>query len=440
MSLHAKGWIPWLAAVMAVHGVLLVLYHLPEAKPGLGDERMYLRAASAVAAEGSSGLGSFWPPAYAWFLAPLVVLGRGSVWLVQAAQTALLVGAAWLLRELVWRALEDRWTANLTALLVVGYPPLVAFAHYLWPEVLHLALMLATLVVLVRWGPGLAAAVAGGALLALCLQTKLLLLPMLPLLGTGLWWLWPPRRRLPALLALTVTCALGVLPTLVAQQRDFGRLMLANSARFGLWVSLNEVSRHEFRDSAVVAEYPRYMQSARSIDRREEIVYDKIVQTLGERGLWSSLRRQLGIQYFRLFGRDSFLTLQLEGGAVWQRGDGYRAGNSIAAQVIRWLSYAVWAAILAMAAWGVAVFPYRGRRSGWWVLGFLLIQCGLFLVLHVKTRYRIQMLPGLFFFAAYGAGWWRARRSGTDQPRASRRQWVSGLTLCTLLLYLAFGG
>ena len=440
MSLPSKGWAPWLAAVVAVHLVLLVLFHVPEAKPALGDERMYLRAAAAVAAEGSSGLGSFWPPAYAWFLAPLVALGRGSVWPVQVAQTALLVVAAWLLRELVWRALEDLWAANLTALLVVGYPPLVAFAHFLWPEVLHLTLMLAALVVLVRWGPGLPAAVAGGALLALCLQTKLVVLPLLPPLGIGLWWLWPPRRRLPALLALAATCAFGILPTLVAQQRDFGRAMLANSARFDVWVGLNEVSREEFRESVLVEEYARYLQSARSTERREGIVYDKIVQMLRERGPWSSLRRQLGIQYFRLFGRDSFLTGQLEGGAVWQRGDGYRAGDSIAARVIRWLSYALWAAILAMVAWGVAIFPYRGRTSGWWVLAFLLIQCGLFLVLHVKSRYRIQMLPGLFFFAAYGVGWWRNRRSGIDQPPASRRQWASAVTLCALLLYLAFGG
>lgn len=101
----------------------------------------------------------------------------------------------------------------------------------------------------------------------------------------------------------------------------------------------------------------------------------------------------------------------------------------------------MWAAVLVLAAWGIVVFPYRSHRFGWWVLGFLVLQCALFLVLHVKTRYRVQMLPAFFFFAAYGAVWWRQwqPRRGS-RPHAAAWQWVGGVGAGALLLLLAFFG
>ncbi len=223
--------------------------------------------------------------------------------------------------------------------------------------------------------------------------------------------------------------------------------MLANSGLFNLWVGLNEVSSSDFRNSVVVDEYPRYMQSARSAKRRDLILEGKIEQLVRERGVWGTLSRQLRRQYFRLFDGDSFLTQQLAGGAVWERGDGYRAGGSAVARLVAALSRASWGALLLFAAWGLACFPYGRRPFGWWVLGFLLAQCALFLLLHVKTRYRVQMLPGFFFFAAFGAArareaWQRWRGGGSVAPPAPATLWRSGLGLGLggLLLFLAFGG
>lgn len=439
-----RGALWWLAAA-AVHVILLALYYLPESKASLGDERMYLQAAVKVAETGQSDLGSLWPPAYAWFLAPLVTLGRGAVWAVQLAQTGLLILVASFVRRLVREELDDAWAADLAGFLVVAYPPLVAFAHYLWPEVLHLALMLGAVTWLLYGRGGLIRAVGGGLLLALGLQAKVLLLPFLLPLAAGLWLRWPPRRRLPWLAALLAAVGIGVLPTLLAQQRDFGRPMLANSGLFNLWVGLNDVSTSDFRNAVVVEEFPRYMQSARTPSRRDRILERKIEHLVRERGLWDTFFRQLRRQYFRLFDRDSFLTQQLAGGAVWERGDGYRSGASLPARLIALLSKASWAGVLLFAAGGIAWFPYRRRPFGWWVLGFLLAQCGLFLLLHVKTRYRVQMLPGLFFFAAHGAarvreGWQRSRTEGRlDWPVRPWRSGV-GLGLAGLLLFLAFGG
>jgi hypothetical protein len=446
MKLGRAWW--WLAAAV-VHITLLALYHLPEAKAPLGDEQMYLQAAVAVAETGQSELGSLWPPAYAWFLAPLVALCGGALWAVQLAQTVLLILAALFLRRLVRTELDDDWAADLAGMLVIAYPPLVAFAHYLWPEALHLALMLGAVTWLLYGRGSLITVAGGGLLLALALQAKVLLLPFLLPLAAGLWLRWPPRRRLLRLAVLFAAVGLGVLPTLKAQQRDFGRTMLANSGLFNVWVGLNDVSTSDFRNSVVVEEYPRYMQSARSSLRRDRILEAKIERLVRERGVWGTLSRQLRRQYFRLFDSDSFLTQQLVGGTVWERGDGYRSGASPPARLVALLSKISWASVLLAAAWGIACFPYRSRPLGWWVLGFLVAQCGLFLLLHVKTRYRIQMLPGFFFFAAYGAARVRdAWRRSKDQGRLIwRPAWADGtwrhgvgLGLGGLLLYLAFGG
>jgi hypothetical protein len=393
-----------------------------------------------VIEQGRSQLGSFWPPLYAWFLAPLIWAAGGSLWLVQLVQTALLVLCAWLLRDLIAMALEERWAADLGALFFLSYPPLVAYAHYLWPEILHLVLMLGAVWLLLRFGPLPAAAIGGGGLLALALQSKVLLLPLLPLLGLALWRSWPRGRRFTALVLLGATLALGVLPTLIAQRRDFGRWMLADSGSFNLWVGLNEASRDEFVDSVVVEEYQRYQRSARSSGARSRIAQEKIDDLVKERGWTRILRRQLGRQYHRLFDRESFLTRQLVGGEVWLRGDGYRAGDSKAGYALRWASFGSWAVLLAAAAWGMALFPYRLRAAGRWVLGFLLVQCALFLVLHVKTRYRIQMLPALVFFAVYAAAWWRLRLVADDAPRLAPARAAAGLVLAGALIYLAFGG
>jgi len=424
----------------AVHATLLWLSYQPEQRPGLGDEGMYLRAAEAVREHGASGLESFWPPAYAWFLAPLVAAADGSVWLVQLVQTCLLVLVAWLLGEFVEFALKDRWAADTAVVLTVAFPPLVAFSHYLWPEVLHLALMLGAVMLLIRCGPKPWAVVSGGALLALCLQTKVLLLPFLPMLAVGLWFVWPRPRRLVAIAVLTATVGLGVLPTVMAQQRDFGRPMLADSGWFNMWIGLNEVSRREFVDSVVVEEYSRYRQAAPSAAARSQIAREKIRDLVADRGWWGVVRRQMGRQYHRLFGRDSFLTHQLVGGAVWQRGDGYRAGDSVAGHAVRWLSYGLWGAVLAAAGWGIGVFPYRRKPLGAWVLGFLLVQCALFLVLHVKSRYRLQMLPGLFFFTVYAASWWRARGFEGLQSLRARVPMATATALAGALIWLAFSG
>jgi len=103
--------------------------------------------------------------------------------------------------------------------------------------------------------------------------------------------------------------------------------------------------------------------------------------------------------------------------------------------VLRGWGWTLYAAVLVGAALGIATVPVENRR--WLVVAvlFLAYNLALFLVLHVKTRYRVPLMPVLDLLAAATAAWWWTRR-----PRRGPATWGAGAVVAALLLYLAFGG
>ncbi len=423
-------WVFW-GAALAVQALLLLVYYVPEAKRPLGDEKLYLRAVESIGTSGTSGLDSLWPPLYAWFLRPWLVVADGAPWAVQGVQIALWLATAWMIG-----LLTSRWTGrsragDLAALLAVVHLPLAAFAHYLWPEVLHLFLMLAAICCFDEAVRRRRAVwmVAAGLLLALCLHTKALLTPFVPLLILGSALLSPRGARGRTTTALLLGLALGLAPSLATGSQPGAR-----SGWFNLWLGLNDSSRHEFVDSIAEEEYRRYLDSARSSEARERLLREKVLDKVAADGVGTVLVRQLGRQYYRLFDKDSFLTIQLPGGRATSGGQGYPATPSWLAGAVRWLCYVGWAVLLAAFALGVALFSFQRYPAGRWVLVFMLGQLALFLLLHVKTRYRLQMLPAMFFFAAYALD--RCARRRGEAGGAAR--YAAGASLAGALLWLAF--
>jgi hypothetical protein len=433
------GW-RWLVAaaaawVAAVHAMLWWLDRVPVPRTLWGDERTYLGSALELLA-GDPGWWPepLWPPLYPQLLAGLTWLGGGSLTPVVLFQTGLLAIAAVVLGDLVRRLTGSAAAAVTVAAVGLGYPPLAAFCHYLWPEVLHLFLFVALLWLLaVRGDRPVWCAVAGVAL-GLALLGKSLLLPFAPvLLAVAVWGMRPARAA--ATVAVVVGFAVATMtPTLVANARRAGGPVFADSSTFNLWVGLNDVGRESFRHDVAWPEYQAWVASADSHGARDRILRERIRELVRTRGLAAVIRDQLSRQYFRLFDAGCYLTDQLPGGAAQlQAGAGYLGAGPRLGRVVRTATVVSILGLYLAATAGLAIGGCRGDR---WVRALVLFvgyNLLLFLWLHVKTRYRIQMLPTAFvgvgcLVALVEAGW---------RPRPSAVRIAGAVVVTGLLLWFA---
>ena len=422
-----------LALAALVHAALFWLEHRPAPRPHCGDETVYAAAAEAILGGRTPDLHLLWPPLYPQFLALL----SGSRWAVEILQTLLLVAAALALRGIGRALLGTGPAANVAAMLLVLDPQVAAFSHYLWPEILHLALFLGALWALVRHGDRVAGCAVAGVALGLALLTKSLLGPFLPLVFLLVAIAGPRRGRLwrPAVVAIALF--LTVLPTLVAHRQRYGVATIADSSLFNLWVGLNDRGRTSFADEIVFAELTTYLESEPTAPGRDAVLRRKLADFIDRQPLTAILGAQLGRQYFRLFDKSSFLTDQLPGGTLAaQPGCGYVAPAPALAAGLRALAYAIYGLVLVGAVVGMAVAPPRGRPWLWGSLAFLAYNLAIFLLLHVMSRYRIQLLPLLDLYAGAAVAW--AVSGGRPMPRPAT--WAAVATGGLLLLFFAFGG
>ena len=383
---------------LLVHGTLLGIGRYPAPRRLWGDEITYAEAARRISAGLASNLDLLWPPLYprllSWLGAPGSVLG---VTLVQALA---LLGAALLLRDLVSRSGAPGLPADLAGFLLLADPSTAAFAHYLWPEVLHLLLFLLAIWIVVARAGSARWLVLLGFVLGVALLLKSLLGPFLPVLLVPIvlsarGW----RRLLHPCLALVGVVAL-TLPVRIANGRREGAFVVADSAPFNVWVGLNDRSRRNLVDEIVGEEYGRWLASGTSLKERNATSESRIRKYVAERGLPAIVAGQLGKQYFRLFDKDSFLTDQLPGGAIAAQGYGYVDPPGAVSSGLRGVAVATGIGILLAAAAGLVLAP-RPVSMPMRLLGlFLAYNLALFLVLHVKTRYRVQLAPALLAFAA----------------------------------------
>ena len=169
---------------------------------------------------------------------------------------------------------------------------------------------------------------------------------------------------------------------------------------------------------------------------RTSIARRKVFAKIEADGLGKVLTHQVSTQYFRLLGYDSFFTDMLPGGAIAEQGAGYRLASGWLSRSLAAIQLASYAALLLGAVWGALVLPWRDRRWSWVIGAFVLYNLALFLVLHVKTRYRLQFEPFLWLLAA--SAWTRR----AEIVLWARRSWtfvLVGTCGSLTLLFLAFG-
>jgi len=429
-------------AVALVHGALWWLYYRPVPKALWGDEFAYLRSAKLLlAGDPAWWPDPLWPPLYPRLLAGIMAVGGPALVWVQVVQTGLLAAAAVLLYDLVRRLSGSQLAAAVAAALTLGFPPLVAYAHYLWPEVLHLFLLLAVLWLLAARGDRAPWCGVAGVAAGLALLTKSLLGPFLPVLLVAAFARRPAGRSLARALVFLAALAATVAPAVLEQHRRTGRVMIADSSAFNLWVGLNDRSRTDFEIDVVTGLFRDYQASAASFDERDRILRRQIRAFIDSHSWAGLVRDHLGRQYFRLFDKDCYLTNQLPGGAAVERyAAGYLRADPRIAGAVRLASYSLYGLLLVAAPLGLTLWRFRDRR---WLVALLLFvayNLAIFFWLHVKSRYRIQLLPVAFLGAGCAVAWLDARL-GRDPAAAgaARWQWAAAIVAAALLELLAFG-
>lgn len=432
-----------LVTVLAVHGALAWISHFPQPRRFFGDETILYWPGATRLAAGLAWQGDpLWPPLQPRFLAAVLFISDGSLLVVQVVQTIMLMAAAFLLCDLTRRLSGSPVAGVVAGWLLLVYPPLAAFVHYLWPEVLHLLLLLSAWWIFVARSRRPAWLFAGGVILGVALLTKSLLGPFLPVLLLPLALAGSLGERVSRLALVALGIVVAVAPTVYSNHQRATGVFISDSLAFNLWVGLNDRSRVGFADGIVGPEWHVYRQSAPSLPERDDILYVKIRQLVAERGIWPLLRAQLGRQYFRLFDKDSYLTVQLPGGAIAgaDRG-GYQNPPWLLASGLRVTSYALYAAVLVAALMGMAVCPHKGRP--WLLVGlaFLAYNLAIFLLLHVKSRYRIQLLPFFFFYTGCAVAWCFERSAVDLEKQGLWKVKLAGWVwpAAVLLLFLAFG-
>jgi len=452
-------WAVFLLLYALQQALLWWLYWSPHAKILVGDEVLYLARARGIA-----GLAAMppkewlWPPLQHWFLGAIFKVFGESLVVVQIAQNLLLLLCAFFLRGL-WLGLDARRrTANLAAALFLLNPSTLAFAWWMWPECLHLSLLLGALWLLVCVRPSRLALLAAGAALGLAILSKSLLAPFWPFFAL-LWWHrgaqpsgLATRGRIAAIAAwlrtggrpALVRSALFVLglsvvtaPMLYYGWRLTGTPMIADSSGFNLEGGLADRWRSDYIDDAVAPLYGHYLSLPGTPQQRNAVMLQEAAGIVHRQGLWDTLRHQLGQQYFRLFSAKTTLVTQLAGPACAGRTGAYatppgRWIDAVEADAVAWH-------VLTLAAFAFGIAGWRRWREPlvWWLALFFAYQLALFLPLHVKARFLLPMLPFLCGFAASAL---TSLPNGSDAVAWSPRRLFVGAVIAALLLFLAFGG
>ncbi len=406
----------------------------------VGDENRYLHEAMSVWHGHPPPTDFIWPPLQKWFLAPLVGPLDGRLWLAQIVQTLLLVACALLLRQ-IWRHLDPRpLAADIAAWLMLASPALMAFGFYLWPEPLHLFLLLSALYLLICHRESPVAAIGAGAAVALALLSKSLLSGFWPVLIVLLlrWPLRQTRWRPVAAFVVAVLVITG--PSLWRGWQATGKPLIADSSTYNLYVGINDTWRSDYiRDRG--GEYMRqYLDTGATPRARNAAFARRVEARIAQQGLVATAVQRLQVQYFRLFNAKRTVLSQLPGPAC----AGYLGAYIVPghwAEAVQFLTRAQYLLLLVLAAFGIALWR-RGSAPVWVIVLFFGYQLALFSGLHVKARFLLPMLPFLSGFAASAlVSLIAPTMAGAPSPlSAARWRLVAGALLACLLLFLACAG
>lgn len=424
---------------IGVHLGLAVLAWLGGPRVLWGDEKSYIASALAVLQGDPSWWPvPLWPPLYPRFLAGILGVSGGNPAGISVVQTCLLFIAAVVFGDLVRRWTGSRLAGLSSFLMMAAFPSMAVYGRFVWPEVLHLTLVLIALWVLAVRRESLVWLMLAGLSLGLALLAKSLLGPFLPvLLGAAFLGDRAPRRLLRLGVCLATVVAV-VAPVIAMQYQRIGAPVIADSSAFNLWVGLNDRGNKSFEDPIVGRAYRDYMGWEGTFTERNARMRRQSFELINQKGVGSVVVAQVRRQYFRLFDKDCYLTEQLPGGAASREGSGFTSLGSRSSFAVRAVVYGAYALLLLTAPLGFLAWPFAEKRWPRTLLLFFLYNLALFLLLHVKSRYRIQILPVFFLGSSAAVAWFWSNVRGSVSWKDSMGKIVLAGLLSAILLYLAF--
>ncbi len=415
-------------------------------RPLSGDEKRYVSVATAWAASEPAELDPLWPPGYPAVIALILHFGESLQWVV-ALQMVALLAAAVALAGIASEAGASPGVAWFAGALLVVDPEVAAYARLFWPEALHLALLLGALLLTLRSippraeeGAGPSRLVALGVVLGLAIALKSLLLPLVPLVIVAVTASAPRwQQRLSRGLLVVVPLVVVVFPVILSHHSRSGVWGVSGSARFNLWVGLNDRSLRSLADDRTWEEFLLYREGGEDFAERQRTLTTRILELVESRGLPAVLAGQFPRQYFRLFDRESYFGAMLPPlGSRFLAGEGFREAPRSLARLFAAGESAVYFLILLAAPFGLARLLRERRRGALLLAPLLGYQLVLFYFLHVKARYRLSILPLLILGTVWAIETLRRRGREGESP-ISAVDAAAGCAGAALLFYFAYG-
>ena len=410
--------------VSVLHLAVFWLYWMPYQRRYSGDERTYLNAAIDWLQGGPAFVDSLWPPAYAWFLAAL----QANLILIQCVQYVLLLMVTWLSGRICTHLTDSDRAGWVTTIALLLYPPFVVYAQFLWPELIHLAVMLTgwwfLLCVRNALNPMILVFVAG-LCAGLALLFKSVILVFLPFMFILLSRLLP-RRKIAGVLLYSVAIVLVLAPVMWGKYQQTGVPYLHTSGLFNVQLGLENTARQWHQDKMGSRLWREYQTLGDDSTARNAELRQQIQAHLGERGFLQTAWDMLVKQPFRILDVETEFTV----------GRGYANKDGLLHTLLSWWSRAWYVAFMLCVPLAVAQWPRTNR--GWWLpLSFALLVCGLLMMMHAKPRFRMVWIPGVTMMVAY---WWVALRAhGISQQFSKLRlwQWILIGLITIILVFLA---
>lgn len=425
---------------------LLVLYYSPSEKGLSGDEVRYITLAQKISTGSEIIASPIWPPGYEFFLSPSLFVAEKLNIIPPFIIAQLLQVFLWMICGMFfWLILSNvvpKYNVQILAFsLFILNPTVIAFSHYFWPEIPHLAIYLSALWLLMTKPTSIVWNCVVAILLSVASLLKLVYLPisivLIVLIGVIRF-----IRKIPVfpVMIVPVLFVLILLPVLHHNYKNHGKVMIADSSVFNLWVGINDKELTEWHENAIVShELNTYFNSAENHKIRNEILVLKLKKMIKTQGMANIVIQQFQKQYFRLFDSRSFFTKQLPTGMHAK----YQFTNVWLANGLVFANSMIWALTLLGVGIGSVILMKKPLSWNHLFMGIIIYNLGIFLFLHVKTRYIIQFLPFLCIVSSYGlnAVWGRcnALKSGLRLTvTGNDMKLYLGFILSMVMLFLAF--